>query len=197
MTLSNRLKSRMAAKKKKTKRSPEQRLVDAADHEGLTCEDFARHKDLCRKHRINQTRLTGALVHRAHELHRKQIQETIERLARLYHQRGAPEPDSESEAQHQKLAAIEGQTKKKKRKPATTGSTQRIKIFDHPVTAVLRWMGKHNWNVKDAMHVVQKLGAKVAKSTCNIQVKAGKTGDRGAPAKLTRDQIKQLKELKP
>jgi hypothetical protein len=191
MKLSEKLRRRRTQKIKRI----EQRLADAADREGMTVEDIARRSDLCETYGVDQSQLTGALVHRAHELLRAQITETMQRLAALYHQRGTPDPDTESDELESRLARLDKKKPKKKR-PATSGAKARTKVFGHPVTAVLRWMGKRNWSVEEAQKALKHFGAEAASSTCKIQLKAGKTGSRGEPAKLTRNQSKKLKELR-
>lgn len=74
---------------------------------------------------------------------------------------------------------------------------KRSKIYGYPVTAVIRWMGKREWDVKESVRVLKALGVDMAISTVRIQLRAGAVGDktRGEPAALTPDQIKELNAI--
>jgi hypothetical protein len=86
------------------------------------------------------------------------------------------------------------QSKKKTKEATGTGSRGSIFCFDFPVTSVLRWMGKRNLTNEQAKTALEKLNVKPmpADSTISIQVKAGKKGLRGDPAKLSEDQGKKI-----
>ena len=73
--------------------------------------------------------------------------------------------------------------------PATGG---RYSLYGHPATAVLRWMGKEGLTVEQAERLLQSHGLGVSGTTVRIQIRAGKTGDRGDPAALTHEQRKDL-----
>lgn len=71
----------------------------------------------------------------------------------------------------------------------------RAEIFGYSVTAVLRWMGLNNWTFEDAGVACATLGAGgISDTTIRIQLAAGKKGERGEPAPLTKAQAKQLKQ---
>lgn len=72
----------------------------------------------------------------------------------------------------------------------------RYDMFGHPVTSVLRWMGKQGWTAKEAEKVCLKLNCAVAEATVKIQVVAGRKGKRGEPASLTEAQTQQLETLR-
>lgn len=73
----------------------------------------------------------------------------------------------------------------------------RYEVFGFPVTAVLRWMGKNDWKVKQARCVLDKMGLQaVATPTLQAQIGAGRNGQRGDPAALTPAQVKQLNDLR-
>ena len=80
---------------------------------------------------------------------------------------------------------------------SSKGDGKRNKIFDHPVTAVIRWMGKEGWEFKQANAVLKKLGVDMAPSTIHIQLRAGLTKDksRGEPAELTMKQELELERM--
>ncbi len=71
---------------------------------------------------------------------------------------------------------------------------KRPKIFNHPTTAVIRWMGTDCWDFDEAKTALTEMGADVSDITIRIQLRAGKTGDRGPPAKLTDEEINTLYE---
>jgi hypothetical protein len=72
---------------------------------------------------------------------------------------------------------------------------KRSKIYGHPVTAVLRWMGQEDWTKADAKKALRKLGIDIADSTVDIQLRAGQRGERGDPASLTKQQENDLWNL--
>jgi SPP1 gp7 family putative phage head morphogenesis protein len=59
-------------------------------------------------------------------------------------------------------------------------------------TAVVRWMGKEGWSFEDAKKALAASDVSIADATLKIQLRAGKTGERGDPATLTAEQIQQL-----
>ncbi len=70
----------------------------------------------------------------------------------------------------------------------------RAQIFGYPVTAVLRWMGVEGWSFADARAAINAFGAGgISDTTIRIQLPAGRKGDRGAPAPITKQQAAELK----
>jgi SPP1 gp7 family putative phage head morphogenesis protein len=65
-------------------------------------------------------------------------------------------------------------------------------LWGHQPTAVLRWMGQDGWSAEDAQRAMQASGVEVSLPTIKTQLGAGRTGQRGDPAKLTNDQIIEL-----
>ncbi len=73
---------------------------------------------------------------------------------------------------------------------------KRYSLFDHPVTAVLRWMGEDGWTVPEARKALNKLGfTEVSDSTIQVQVNKGKKLIE-AGANLDKSQIDQLRKAK-
>lgn len=67
------------------------------------------------------------------------------------------------------------------------------KIFDLPVTAVLRWMGSEGWSTDHARRALDKLGLDVSNSTISCQVKGWEY--RGDVPDLTDKQQEELWSL--
>jgi hypothetical protein len=83
--------------------------------------------------------------------------------------------------------------------PATSTNVDggnRAYIFSYSVTAVIRWMGKDQWGFKQARKVVDAFvgEGKISDATIRAQLLGGRNNERGDPANLTDEQVKQLKE---
>jgi hypothetical protein len=73
-------------------------------------------------------------------------------------------------------------------------------LWNHPMTAVMRALGKADLCTAHVRAILTKLGIKAGDSTLSIQVNAGRAKDyagRGEPAALTAAQIKQLCNVAP
>lgn len=77
------------------------------------------------------------------------------------------------------------------------GFKMRIDCLGHPVTAVLRWLGQQGYTVGQAKAAMTSLECPVNPATVQIQVNAGKNGQRGEPAQLTAKEIAELKRHIP
>lgn len=64
----------------------------------------------------------------------------------------------------------------------------RIGWMEHSITSVLRWLGANGITVKQAKLACRALEIPVADATVQAQVYAGKKGERGEPAELTKAQ---------
>lgn len=104
-------------------------------------------------------------------------------------------PDGVRYVQNPKDHAVapddEGQ-RESKRVGTTMPGQSRSNLFGHPVTAVIRWMGKHEWDFKTASRALANCGGGCAEATVRAQLRAGKLGQRGEPAKLTEAEVKKL-----
>jgi hypothetical protein len=72
--------------------------------------------------------------------------------------------------------------------------SKRVKIFGHPTTAILRWMGSNEWGWQDAKRVLVLCGADVSDTTVKIQIRNGQRGgsDYGEVPELTSAQKLEL-----
>ena len=73
---------------------------------------------------------------------------------------------------------------------------KRTKLFEQPVTAVIRWMGADGWGFEDTKAVLKHFGVDLADGTIRIQLKAGKNGERGAPASISPKQERELYQIR-
>jgi hypothetical protein len=73
-----------------------------------------------------------------------------------------------------------------------TGGGKRYDLFGHPVTGVLRWMGKNGWKFAQARAALDKLGIDCADGTLTAQLGAGAKGKRGDPSPVTPEQAAKL-----
>lgn len=87
---------------------------------------------------------------------------------------------------------IQDITKAKEDAPAHNGDG-REKWFEQSVTSVIRWMGKEGWSLTEAKKAIEKAGVPYSESTTRAQLLAGRKGERGDPAVLSKAQIKELK----
>ena len=71
-----------------------------------------------------------------------------------------------------------------------------ILVFDLPVTSVIRWMGGDGFDFHEVEAALTKAGVSrmPSENTIRSQIGAGKTGERGALAKLTVEQQKILRD---
>lgn len=84
-----------------------------------------------------------------------------------------------------------------------------IKIFNHPIRPVMRWMGFENWSFAEAVAALKKMGvegwwgekrrAGILPTTLKDQLKSGRKGDdgwAGPMPKLSKDEIAKLRALR-
>lgn len=111
---------------------------------------------------------------------------------------GSPETDEETPKKKRGRPAAENTEeapakKKATAKAASGGNGNRVDLFGHSVTSVVRWMGKSGWSFEAARKALDNLGASCADATLKIQLAAGAKGQRGDPAELSGAQQKELK----
>lgn len=71
---------------------------------------------------------------------------------------------------------------------------KRYNVFEHPVTAIIRWMGANAWTSSDCRKAFDKLGLPVSDTTIGVQLSLAK-GERKPIPTLTSIQSDQLHEL--
>lgn len=74
------------------------------------------------------------------------------------------------------------------------GERKRIDLFGFPVSAVLKWCGKQGWDFAKAKKAMASLKVTVADGTVNTFICAGRSGQRGEPAALSKEQIAALND---
>jgi hypothetical protein len=87
------------------------------------------------------------------------------------------------------------QTAKENAPPKQEGEGKRDLFFGHPVTSVIRWMGKQAWSFDDAQKALTHHNISVAAGTIRTQLLCGRKGMRGVPAKLSKEQIADLNKI--
>lgn len=99
-------------------------------------------------------------------------------------------------ADEQKKEEASMAKKKTKTPKSTRGKGGSILVFDLPVTSVIRWMGGDGFDFHEVKAALAAAGVSRMPSdnTIRSQIGAGKTGERGALAKLTAEQQKILRD---
>lgn len=70
---------------------------------------------------------------------------------------------------------------------------QRVGLFGHPITAIIRWMGSDAWDFSEARAAFDALKIDIANGTIRVQLRNGRK-DIGEIPPLTDDQIEKLYE---
>ena len=163
-----------------------QRLARCADACGLHVEHAAVNEKRLAEFGLTIADMTGEVIRDAKAIDRAYETSLKQRIEKL-----APKPAAAAKPAEAK------QDKPAKNSPdkKDNGPRKQVQIFGHSATAVLRWMGKNNWNAEDAGVAMTTMGAKyISDTTIRIQLRAGAKGERGEPAPITREQAKKLKE---
>lgn len=160
------------------------RLARLCDIYGMSAEQVVERTELLKEAGIYEERLTDDIIREANRLDRELMAAIRARIARVNAMQVRLHPGT---SQRDEPAAPSAQG---------GGGDKRSKLFGYPITAVIRWMGQHEWEFKDAQFALEKLEIDVAPSTIRIQLRAGLVGDksRGEPAALTPAQVKELME---
>lgn len=152
--------------------------------------DWERVPDIAKKlkaQKIARKSITPELIREAQRWDdsetRRLLDWVAERNARIIAKQNPPKPEAPKPA-----GRVESP------KPE---SGKRQEIFGFPMTAVLRWMGREGWTIHQALHVLTALDVSCSVDTIRAQVRAGKTGQRGAPAELSIKQELELNRMVP
>ena len=155
-----------------------QLLASLADSNGMWARDVVNFPLTLATAGLTQEDCSSEVIEEAHSIDRRALRQLQGRV-------------SAHNAQFEEAPVVVEEFKPAAKRKATG---KRAKIFGHSVTAVLRWMGKNDWSFDDAALAVEELGGKmIADVTVKIQLKAGKVGQRGAPANITPSQARQLR----
>lgn len=149
------------------------RLARLADKQGMTPTDCAKYPDLLDTIDLEPEDVTQHVLHHANEIH--QQYSLFVRSINKKHEPKTKAPE-----------LVSG--------PVEEGA-KRFKILGHPATAVIRWLGKEGYSFPETMKLLGKLGVDLAESTVKIQLKAGKNGERGEPASISKRQSDQIFDL--
>lgn len=104
----------------------------------------------------------------------------------------ADKPASKSKAKP-KVKATKS-TEKKASKPKAAGKSKRILVFgDKPVTSVIRRLGKNGFKFPEIKAGLAALGAHPSDASIRVFLSAGRHGQRGEPAHLTREELQEFK----
>lgn len=93
-------------------------------------------------------------------------------------------------------AAVERITEERKTAPATEGGATRTLLFGHPITAILRWMGKNGWKHADARKVMDHYKIPCSDNTIRSQLPAGTGRLKDQVPELSDEQANELKGLR-
>lgn len=152
------------------------RLAELADFEAMHAVDVIKHPDLLKKAKLRQEQFTPEMAQLADRHNAKEFQA----LCKKYGANRRQEKQVWEDSDFQTKKAVETSTK------------QRTKLFNFPITSVLRWMGQDLWSVADAIKVTNHFKIDVAEATISAQLRAGRKGTRGEPASLTEEQAAAL-----
>ena len=156
-----------------------EKIAAAADRHGIWAKDVARFDSMLTEFGLTAEDMTQKNIDGANAIARKDMQTTRRRVEAINRKNGFSEDVSPQAKATTTVRRIK------------TG--KRASIFGHSVTAVLRWMGKEGWSFDDAAVAVETLAEKrFSDTTIRIQLRAGKAGERGAPAPIDSKQRAKL-----
>ena len=120
----------------------------------------------------------------------KQTRVKIEAYASYLSDKSAAMLEEVGKANAKLQKRVESLTKERAKMPAISEDGKFV--FGHRVTAVIRWMGTDAWSFAEARDAFMQLGVPVADATIRTQLAAGRNGQRGLPAELSKAQIGKL-----
>lgn len=180
----------MDAKKVKKIKRRGKRLYRCADRHVVHIEYAAQRNDFLREFNLRRKQMTPEVIAEAKRYDRK-VSERIDRKVAAYNK----EVERRKALRRKALGLPDITFPEKDEIPKGGRSTitkKRRKLFGFPMTAVIRWMGKENWKFEEASEVLGLHNVDVAPETIRAQLRAGRKGQRGAPANLTSAQVDEL-----
>lgn len=149
------------------------KLVELANKYGMTPQGVSSHATLLEEKGLDPEDISPHVVLHANSIMRRDWERVTERVSE-YNSRFEEKVVGEFD------------------QPASVTTIKRSKLFGHPVTAVIRWMGAEDWDYDDAQKALLALNIEMSESTIRAQLRAGKLAERGEPAELTDEQERQL-----
>lgn len=194
--MAKKIKATKASKKALTHQEMVVELERLAEENGMRAKDLLEFPYKFKGSKLKPELITPALCVEAEHYHVEKWEESIRKWnaegKQVWVWDGHPEFSREKLLGINQTIQEELPAHESDRAPAPTVKGARQSLFGFPVTHVLRWMGKDDWTMQEATVAMQRLGMDVAKATISAQLLAGRKGQRGEPANLTQDQIKQL-----
>lgn len=172
-------------KKKRTPEEVAQRLLQLWA-EGEHIDHLINHPKECLAQGVDPRRLRPSVIARARRLMSEYDQDLRNRIREINRRAGYGE-------RGEKLRVRWNETSSNPNSP-TEPTKQRTKLFNFPLTSVVRWMGSEHWTLSEARRVLERMGFDIADNTILTQLGAGKNGKRGEPADLSPAQANQLYE---
>lgn len=162
------------------------RIADYADRTGVAPEHVCDRTWMLEEAGVDPNAVTSKTRFDAHRLFRERIDALIGR-----YQVSALQVAQVWEEEH-----VEAERKERRRGNGDgVVRRRRQKIMGYPVTAVLRWMGANKWDEEEALAALTSFGVyDISDITIRLQLTAGRKGERGDPAPITKSQAKTLRQ---
>jgi hypothetical protein len=145
-------------------------IDEIAEQHGINRTDVIRFPKLLKAAGVFPLDVETSDLHKAESIHRSAIRAIIEK-------HGANRP---------KELAYETKLEEKPQ--------GRQKIFDHPATSIVKWMGSEEWSFDKAKATLLALGVDLSDGTIRVQLSAGKRDGAEVPS-LKMSQAKKLASL--
>lgn len=174
------------------------RLIEAAENAGVTPTAAATMPELLARFKLTPERVSPGVVGYA-EVALATYDRDLRYRVKQYNDKIDPPKPQPAKAEERSTTAPDEDNGDElvpvARKRKEDKGKARSNVFGFPVTAVLRWMGLDGFDAQEARACFNALGVEVADATIQIQLRAGKRGERGAPAQLTEEQQDHLRDL--
>lgn len=158
-------------------------LAHLADEYACTITWIARQSDILAGVHIDPAAITDEVIAEAAHYFNALNDRSVRQAMKKWNQGAGEEVQIETKSDGAKA-------------PRKMGKVLRAKVLGYSATAILRWMGAHDWTFEDAGVVMATAGAaRISDVTIRLQLKAGKTGQRGPAAPVTPAQAARLKQM--